>query len=151
MAAAFDIESIERLVEEEDVGLLGKGAGDEGSLLLAAGELVDLPVGNIAEIHGGDGFLGFFLIDFFKTLEVSDVGKASHRDDIAHPDGEVALVMVGLGKIGYFFSEGCEWLLAPVECSVLRGEESGEEADERGFACAIGAKESEPLAAVGGE
>ena len=97
MAAAFDVESIERLVEEEDVGLLGKGAGDEGSLLLAAGELVDLPVGNIAEIHGGDGLLGFFLIDFFKTLEVSDVGKASHCDDIAHPDGELALVMVGLG------------------------------------------------------
>ena len=93
----------------------------------------------------------FFLIDFFKTLEVSDVGKASHCDDITHPDGEVALVMVGLGKIGYFFSEGCEWLLAPVKCSVLRGEESGEEADERGFACAIGAKESEPLTAVGGE
>ncbi len=151
MAAAFDVESIERLVEEEDVGFLGKGAGDEGSLLLAAGELVDLPVGNIAEIHGGDGLLGFFLIDFLKTLEVSDVGEASHCDDIAHPDGEVALVMVGLGKVGYLFSEGCEWLLAPVECSVLRIEESGEEADERGFACAIGAKESEPLAAVGGE
>lgn len=36
------VEAGEGLVEEEDVGFLRDGAGEEGALLLAAGEFVDL-------------------------------------------------------------------------------------------------------------
>lgn len=68
MAAAFDIESVEGFIEQENVSFLGEGAGDVSALLLSAGELVDLAVSDVAEVHGGDRFLGLFQIHFSETL-----------------------------------------------------------------------------------
>lgn len=119
VASAFDIESVEGFVEEENVGLLGKGAGDVSALLLATGELVDLPVGNVVKIHRGDGLFGFLAVDFIEATEVSDVGEASHGDDVAHANREVPLVAIDLGKIGDFTAESYERLFAPVELAFL--------------------------------
>lgn len=50
------------LVHEENFGLLGQGAGDEHQLLLAAGEVLKIPVGqgpdaNLLQSVQGDGLL----------------------------------------------------------------------------------------------
>ena len=100
MATAFDVETVEGFVEKKDVSFLRQSTGDKGALLLAAGKLVDLAVCNVAKIHRGDGLLGFFLIDFFEPAEVADVGETSHCDDIADPNGKVALMAIDLGKVG---------------------------------------------------
>lgn len=149
VAAAFDIEAIEGFIEEEDVGFLGEGAGDEGALLLAAGELVDLAMGDVTEIHGGDGFCGLGPIDFPEALEMAEVWEATHCYDIAHPDWEVALVAIDLGKVSNFTACFREGIFTPLDGAGLLFEESGEESDEGAFAGAVWAQEGEALAAVG--
>ena len=84
------------------MGFLGEGPRDVSALLLATGELVDLPVGDILQFHGGNGFVCFLLVDFSEASEVAEVREASHRDDIANADGEVPLVLIDLGKVSDF-------------------------------------------------
>ena len=45
------VDAGERLVQEHHGGTLGDAAGDEGALLLPAGQLADLPVGELGQFH----------------------------------------------------------------------------------------------------
>ena len=149
MAPALDIESVEGFIEKEDVGFLGEGPGDESPLLLTAGELVDLAIGNVAEIHGGDGFFGFGVINFTKALEVAEVGEATHCNDVAHADREVALVTIDLGKVGDFTARLGNGIFTPLDGPGLLFEKPGEEPDEGAFPGTIWSEEGKALAAVG--
>lgn len=151
MAAAFDIESVKRFVEKKNVGFLREGAGDESTLLLSAGKLIDLAVGNVAELHRCDGLLGFFAVDFFEATEMTDVWKATHRDNITNANGKVALMVIDLRKVSDFLAEGGERLLPPVELSFLRREKTSEQSDEGAFARAVGTEEGEALTTMSGE
>lgn len=115
MGPAFDIETIEWFVEEKDVSFLGQGAGNEGSLLLAARELVDLPVGNPPEVHGLKCLIGFFLINLPEATEMTEMGKTSHGHDIANADGKMTLVLIDLGKVGDLPSGPGERMTAPFQ------------------------------------
>ena len=48
------VDAVHRLVEQQDVRLLGERAGDEDALLLAAGELPDLRVGVVQHVDFGE-------------------------------------------------------------------------------------------------
>jgi hypothetical protein len=59
-----EIEAREGFVEEEDVGALRECAGEEDALLLSAGELADLAVGEGGDVEfvesaGDGGVVGF--------------------------------------------------------------------------------------------
>ena len=149
VAAAFDVETIEGLIEEENVRLLRKGAGDEGPLLLAARELVDLAVGNGPKVHLLKGSVSFFAIAFPKGADGAKVWVAAHRDDFADLDREVALVVVELGEVGDFVTVLTEGVIAPGDGASGKGEEAREEADEGGFSRAIGTEKSNALSAGG--
>ena len=126
MTATLDVESVEGFVEKKDMGLLGKGASDIGALLLSAGELIDLAIGNVTEIHGGNGFFGFLAIDFPEAFEVSKMGVASHRDDVADSNGKVPLVLIDLGKVCDLASGFCDGGFTPVDDAALLFQKSGE-------------------------
>ena len=49
------VQAGEGLVEQEDVGPLGKGPREEHALLLAAGKPADLPVGQAGQLEFGQG------------------------------------------------------------------------------------------------
>ena len=51
LAAQLEVEGAERLVEEQHLGVVDQRAGDGDALLLAAGELVRLALGEVAELH----------------------------------------------------------------------------------------------------
>lgn len=148
VAAAFDIETVKRLIKEEDVGLLCQGAGDEGALLLTAGELVDLTIGNFTKVHGRDGFLGLGSVDISKAFEVPKVRKTPHRNDVTDANGEVSLVTINLGKIGDLPPGVGDGLLAPLNGAGLLFQEPGEEFDESAFTGAVRAEKSEALTAM---
>ena len=147
VAAAFDIESVERFIEKKDVGFLSEGAGDVSALLLPAGELVDLSFGNVAEFHGGDGFFGLFSIDFSEAFEVAEVGEATHRDDVADTEREVALVLIDLREVGDFAASVGDVFIAPVDVAGLVFQESGEKTNEGAFSSAIWAEKGQALSA----
>lgn len=151
VAAAFDVETVKGFIEKKDVGLLGEGAGDVSSLLLAAGELVDLAVGDVAEVHDGDGFFGLFAVNLSEAFKVAEVWEAAHRDDVADSDREVALVLIHLGEVGDFASRFGDRVFTPVDDAGLLFEQSGEEPNEGAFSGTVWAEEGETLAAVDGE
>lgn len=148
MAAALDVEPIEGFIEKKNMSFLSQGPGNVGALLLATRELIDLMIGNAAKIHCFNRFGRFCAIDGPKATEMPEVGKASHRHNIADADGEVALVSVDLREVGDFSSGLVHRTFSPEEGPGLGGEESGEEADQRAFACPVRAEKGEPLAAV---
>jgi len=151
MAAAFDIESVEGFIEQENMSFLGEGAGDVSALLLSAGELINLAVRDVAEFHSGNRFFGFLRIYFSETLQMSEVWKASHRDNIANANWKVALMLINLREIGNFttgLGEGC---FAAVDGAVLMFEQAGEKADESAFSCSIGTEKSKSLSAMNRE
>lgn len=148
VAPALDVEAVERFVEQKDMGLLGEGPGNEGALLLAAGELVNLPVGNVAQLHRGNRFLGFFTVELTETAKVPEVGEAPHRHDIADPDRKMTLVLIDLGKVGDFAAGFRNGTFPPAEGAGLGCQESGQEPDEGAFACTIGTQKGEALAAM---
>lgn len=125
MAPALNVEPVEWFVQQENMGFLSKSSGDEGPLLLASRELVDLAVCEALEIHGGDGFLDFLVVDFSESPKVSQMWKATHRDDITNPDRKVALVPVDLRKVGDFPSVFGQIALPPLEAAALLFQEAG--------------------------
>ena len=50
LAAQLEVEGAERLVEQQHLGVVDQRAGDGDALLLAAGELVRLALGEVAEL-----------------------------------------------------------------------------------------------------
>ena len=120
MAAAFDVEAVERFVEEKDVSFLSERAGDVSSLLLAAGELVDLAIGNVFQLHRGERGFALLLVDFAKAFEMTQMRKASHLDDVAYPEREVLLMLIDLWKVSDFAAGLCQWCASPENISFLQ-------------------------------
>lgn len=151
MTTAFDIESVEGFIEKKDMSFLGEGPGDEGALLLAAGELIDLAMGDVAEVHGRDGFFGFFAIYFVEAFKMAEMGEASHCHDIADPNREMALMAIDLGEVGDFASCFRDGIFPPLDGSGLLREKPGEKSDEGAFARSVWTEEGKALTAVSRE
>ena len=91
-----------RLVEQQEVGFAGEGAGDEDALLLSAGEFGDFATGEVGDFHrvqcGVDGVVGIgdgAASDAVLPAEA----VAAHFDDFADGDGEAPVDGAGLGHI----------------------------------------------------
>ena len=146
LLAELVVEVGERLVEEDEAGLLDDGAGERGALLLAAGELL-----RAAGEHGG---------------EVEEVGGLAHAAVDLGPgqagDAEGGGDVLGDGQVGVVHEE----LVHQADVALLRGEvgdvaaveedapggrlvEAGHELDQRGLAGAGLAEEH--VEAVAGE
>lgn len=92
-----EVEGGERLVEEEDIGPLGKGAGEEDALLLAAGEFADLAVGEGGEVEFGEGALDAVVVGAGETLPGFKGGVTALGDHVLDGDGKVPVDGVRLG------------------------------------------------------
>src|SRR5262249_52444766 len=56
VVAGFDVDAGGRFVEEEELGTTDQGAGQEGALLLTAGEVADVAVAELADAEALEGF-----------------------------------------------------------------------------------------------
>ena len=135
--ADLGIERAERLVEEEDLGLGGEGAGEGDALALAAGELVGVALAEAGEADGfeelvdavGDFLFGraIFAADFeaegnvFKDVEVAEEGV------VLEDETDAALTGGGIGDV----------LAVEVDAAIAVGVgvfKAGDDAEEGGFA-----------------
>ena len=87
MASTFDIETIERFVKEKDVSFLGESTGDVSSLLLAAGELVDLAIGNVLQLQRGERGLALLGICFWREGLEAALGPELRGEKGGWPTG----------------------------------------------------------------
>ena len=96
-----EVEPGDRLVEQEDVGLLGEALGHEGSLALArrtargAGRSARsvMATASIARVDGRP-------VRGPQAAERPGGGVAAHRDRLSHGDGEVLVGLGGLQDVG---------------------------------------------------
>ena len=76
--AGHGVEGAERLVHEQDLGLLGEGAGEGDPLAHAAGQLVRALGGEAVEVHGAQQRLGPL-----PALLAADAAQAQRQLDVA--------------------------------------------------------------------
>ena len=79
------------LVEEEDLGVLGDALSDEDSLALSAGQVVELPVGEIVDGEAAQCGVDGLAIGGSESAEESQGGVAGQRHGVAHGDGQAAV------------------------------------------------------------
>ena len=79
----------EGFVHEVDFGILDEGAGEEDPLLLAAGELGDLAVGELADADLFEGGAGLFTLGFADAFEPTEFAVGSHGDNVEGADREI--------------------------------------------------------------
>jgi hypothetical protein len=147
-----EVEEGAGFVEEENAGFLGEGAGEEGALALAAGELVHGAGEEVGEVEAVGGVAEDGKVTGGFEAEGLEVGGAAGAEDLG--DGLAFVVGGGLGEVGdgsgeVFGAVSAEG--AGVERRLSRGggEEAEEEFEEGGFAGAVGAEEDGD--AAGGE
>ena len=145
-ALGLGVHAGEGLVEEQQVGSLGEGAGEEDPLLLAAGELTDGAVGERAEpelLQAAAGFLpvppvGGPAAHPRREEPVEAAGRA-HLDDLQGRHREVPVHRLALGDVRHpraHVGEG----LAPEEGLPREGAEGAHGGvEERGLASPVGA------------
>jgi hypothetical protein len=76
------IDAREGFIHKIEIGFLGERSGEEDSLLLSAGKLGDLPVGERFHLHLSEAGASDFAISARHAAEPADAPIASHANDI---------------------------------------------------------------------
>ena len=93
------IDAGERLIHEVKIALLREGAGQEDSLLLAAGEIRNLPVGEGQHLHLVETGSRDFAILLAGTLHEPNPPIAAHQDHVHDVDREVPVHRFALRNV----------------------------------------------------
>src|SRR5690606_1999189 len=90
----------ERLVEQDELALLGKGTRQEDALLLAAGKLADLPVAIVGHADPGKRSVDRLAILRARPPQPAHAAVAAHHHDILDQYREVPVHFLALRDIG---------------------------------------------------
>ena len=149
-----DVQVRRWLVQEEDAGLLGQGAGNEHPLTFAPGQGVERSVGELLRLrepHGVPGDAGVFpALD----LEAAEVGIAAHEHEL----DDVEAMRIGRNlrdeRNACGDLRGREVLdvdATEPDDALLTVEDARQGPEERGLPRSVGAHEANELASVGVE
>ena len=136
-AAGFDVEADGGLVEEDEVGVAADREGEEDALLLASAELAEEAV-----------------FDALKLGDADDLGDGQRVGIVAAEEVDVLADAEGFGDAGdlqHGADAGAGGGVARVAAEDADGaggggDEAEEQLDCGGFACAVGAEESDDFA-----
>ena len=151
---AANVEIARGLVEEEKLGLLREGAGENGALALAAGKFVHAAVGEMLRTDLREGFLGHEAIGFIFEAQAAAIGVAALQDVFPNVQRkqQIAFLMHDGDALGAFAERQIGGQLA-VEFDAA-GERLGfaaEDAKKGGFAAGVGAEDADDFALAGGK
>lgn len=82
-----EIESCERLVEQQHVVILSQPLGHEYPLALPAGELGEMPAGQVRDRHPLHRCCDDRSVRISEALELTDTRIPAHGHDLAYGDG----------------------------------------------------------------
>lgn len=136
------IDADEGFVHEIDVGVLGEGAGDEGALLLAAGEFADLALCEIGHAGLFEGGMGALAMGFSGSAEPAEAVVGTHQDDVENGDGEVPVDGLALRDVTDTSEHLVEGFVEDFDPAVIRRNGAHDGFDEGGFPSTVGADES---------
>ena len=129
----------EGFVHEIDAGVLDEGAGEEGTLLLAAGELADLAVGEVLHADLFEGVHGGFAFALPGAADPAEAAVEAHGDDVEDGGGEVPVDAAALGDVADEAADLFVGLAVEPDCAGGAGDELEGGLDEGAFAGAVGA------------
>lgn len=152
-AGSAQVETGEGLVEQEDVGTLREGAGEENALLLPAGEGVQGTLGEVGEFEFGEGFGDAGVVGGGETTEEAESGQAALRDDGADVEREIPVDGLALREVGEAGQGVARVGVADANLARVERVPAEERAQERAFARAVGAAKRDGAAAgqIGGD
>ena len=150
VARVVHIEVVQRLIEQDVVGVLGEGHGDQRALALSAREGVDVGVAQVGEIKVSEGAVDDVAVVCARAAAV--VGEAGEGQQFF--DGEAAHEAGLLLQDGEFARDGAAVTCRDVEgidadAAALQRVEAGDEREQGAFTSAVGADEGDD--AAGGE
>src|SRR5687768_5912673 len=145
------VEPGERLIEQEDMGVLGEGAGEKSALLLAPGEGADLPPLELFELHQLNRAIDSSVVCRRKRAPPTGPAEASHCDQPADGIREYPSTIFALGQIG-------ELGIRPQDAmsvkAVLRGfqrQKPAQHLEQGAFAGAVGSDQRDAASAFARE
>ena len=94
------VHAAKRFVHQVEVRLLGQGPGQEGPLLLAAGELADLPIGELGHTHLLQRLHGDPAVRSPRAPEPSQVAVAPHQHHVADRGRKIPVHAAALRHVG---------------------------------------------------
>ncbi len=129
----------EGFVHEIDAGVLDEGAGEEGALLLAAGELADLAVGEVLHADLFEGVHGGLAFALPGAANPAEAAVEAHGYDVEYGGGEVPVDAAALGDVADEAADLFVGLAVEPDCAGGAGDEFEGGLDEGAFAGAVGA------------
>jgi hypothetical protein len=145
------VETGERFIKEEDVCVLGQGAGKEGALLLAAGEFADLPVVEIRDGEGLQGAIHGLFVAGGVAFPETEMRVASHFDEATNSDREIPVNLFTLREIGELAGPFLHRAPTPLDGSGLPGDQPCNGLQQSRFTGTIRPDKCHPVATGGGE
>src|SRR5690625_3272379 len=131
-----------RLIEEQHVGLLDQGSGEEHPLLLATGQLADLADSVLKHAYTFECSAGFLAVAGVRSTDPADAAVKSHEYHVEGGDREVPVDGGALGYVGDVAAFVPDRLSVDVYVSGCRADQSQDRFDERALAGAVWADDS---------
>ena len=93
------VHGVERLVQQQEVRLLGQGAGQQRTLLLTARQLADLLPGEVRQAQAVEGRIGDLAVAPPRPGEPAEVDVAARQHQPLDADREAPVDLAALGQI----------------------------------------------------
>ena len=145
------IDVVERFVEEHEVGVVGQSAGEHDALLLPAGELTDLAIGQMVDLHRRHRRPNAVVILARRPFEPPQMNVAPHHYDVAHVDRKSPVDGRALRYDGYAVQTAVCRVSVHVDRAAITNLESQDELQERGLSRPVRTDERNPFSRLYGE
>ena len=145
------IHTTHRLVEEEEVGILGQDPCQENPLQLTAGKLPHMVLRMVEEIHALQRLPHSYPILGPRAASPTDARITAHHDDIGHAHRKVAVDVVELRQIAHHGSLTVGVGLMHEDVSRKHRDEAEDRLEQRTLASPVGADDAHHLARGDGE
>ena len=144
--AGCGVDGIQWLIQQQQVGILGQRARQQGALLLPARQLADLPFSQIAQFHAGDGLVGGGPIGLARLAQPTQMDIPAGQDQLAQTHRELPIEVAALGQVGHALAGFLDRRAKQPNGAVRQRQQPGSGFEQGRFARPIGANERDPRA-----
>lgn len=140
-----DIHMVEGFVQKEQIRVLGECSREHDSLLLAAGELAHLPLGEIGDFHCFQGRFNGVVIGAAGTSEPAHMGVAAHHHHLMDGNGETPVDAAALGNHRHAVPALAGGMAEDVDSAFGEGFLAEDGFEQGGLAGPVGAHQGHPF------
>lgn len=137
-APGLGVDGVERLVEEEELCLLGQRPGKQHSLLLAAGELAQLPRRQVVEGELAEHSTHNLPVLAPRTPQPSEMDVAAGEHELGDGHRKAPAQLAALGEIRHPVMAAPDPQPVDAHPPLLEGQSAGEHPQQGGLAGTIG-------------